>query len=305
MTRPVCAVFAYGHFGCAGIAALLRAGAYIPLVFSHADNPADTCWWPSVQDLCATHQIPVLLDAALDPHSAAVARIAHLRPDYLFSFYYKHLISAEVLALGRLGAYNLHGSLLPKFRGRAPINWQLVQGERRSGLTLHEMVARADAGRIASQEEVAVDPDQDAFGLTQQLLDLAPGFLDRALAPIVAGRPALRAQDLSQGSVFGGRRPSDGAIVWSQSARQVHNLVRAVAPPWPGAFTHRNGERLTVNRTRVACEHGSFAPPGTVLEDGSIACGDGAIEATALFNAWAQPQQLAPGTQLSTNNGVS
>ena len=305
MSRPVCVVFAYGHFGHAGIAALRRAGAYLPLVLSHADNPADNCWWPSVHSACATAGIPVLLDAELKTGSAALARIAQLRPDYLFSFYYKHLLGAEVLAIGRRGAYNLHGSLLPKYRGRAPINWQLVHGESESGLTLHEMVPRADAGRIVLSSRVAVDPDQDAYGLTQQLLDLAPAFLDRALAGLFSGHARLRTQDLSQGSVFPGRRPQDGMIDWHAPARTVHNLVRAVAPPWPGAFTRYQDQRLMVLSTRVVQEHGVFAPAGTVLGDGTIACGDGTIEPIGIFDATAQPQQLIPGTTLSTTHGVS
>jgi UDP-4-amino-4-deoxy-L-arabinose formyltransferase/UDP-glucuronic acid dehydrogenase (UDP-4-keto-hexauronic acid decarboxylating) len=305
VTRPVCVALAYGHFGCAGITALLRAGAYLPLVLSHGDQGDDNRWWPSVERLCHRHGIPVLLDQALSPGSAAYARVRDLAPDYLFSFYYKHLVGAEALQLASRGAYNLHGSLLPAYRGRAPINWQLVHGERRSGLTLHEMVVRADAGRIASQTAVAVAGDQDAYGLTQQLLAAAPAFLARALGAIFAGRARLRAQDLSQGAAFPGRRPEDGRIDWRSSARRIHDLVRAVAPPWPGAFTYRGQERLLVNSARIARERGTLAPPGTVLADHSISCGEGALAPDALFNAFAQPQQLAPGTRLSITNGAS
>jgi UDP-4-amino-4-deoxy-L-arabinose formyltransferase / UDP-glucuronic acid dehydrogenase (UDP-4-keto-hexauronic acid decarboxylating) len=305
VTRPVCVALAYGHFGCAGVAALLRAGAYLPLVLSHGDHGDDNRWWPSVERLCHRHGIPVLLDCTLTPGAAAYARLRDLAPDYLFSFYYKNLIGAEALKLSARGAYNLHGSLLPAYRGRAPINWQLVHGASRSGLTLHEMVVRADAGRIIGQTAVAVAPDQDAYGLTQQLLAVAPAFLDQALGAIFAGRARPRAQDLSQGEVFPGRRPEDGRIDWRQSARQVHNLVRAVAPPWPGAFTFHGAERLSVNATRVEREDGALAPPGTVLSDRTISCGAGSVRPEALFNAFAQPQQLAPGTRLSTTNGAS
>jgi UDP-4-amino-4-deoxy-L-arabinose formyltransferase/UDP-glucuronic acid dehydrogenase (UDP-4-keto-hexauronic acid decarboxylating) len=305
VTGPVCVVMAYGHFGCAGITALLRAGAYLPLVLSHADNGDDNRWWPSVERLCHQHGIPVLLDCPLRPGSAAFARLRDLAPDYLFSFYYKNLIGAEALALAGRGAYNLHGSLLPAYRGRAPINWQLVHGERRSGLTLHEMVVRADAGRIISQTAVEVDPDQDAYGLTQQLLAAAPAFLGQALTLIFTGRARPRVQDLGRGAAFPGRRPEDGRIDWRLGARQIHNLVRAVAPPWPGAFTYHGAERLLVNATRVAREDGTLAPPGTVLGDRTISCGTGSIAPGALFNAFAQPQQLAPGTRLSITNGAS
>ncbi len=305
MSAPVCVALAYGHFGCAGITALLKAGAYLPLVLSHRDNPDDNCWWPSVEQLCRRHGIPVLLDAALTPDSAAFARARDLAPDFLFSFYYKHLIQAEALNLAGRGAYNLHGSLLPAFRGRAPINWQLVHGCRRSGLTLHEMVVRADAGRIVGQTAVEVGADQDAYGLTQQLLAAAPAFLVRTIRSLFAGTARAVVQDLAQGSVYPGRRPEDGRIDWRKSARSIHDLVRAVAPPWPGAFTYFGNERLLVNAARVCREAGRLAEPGTVLSDRSISCGVGALAPTALFNAWSQPQQLSPGTRLSIPNGVS
>jgi methionyl-tRNA formyltransferase len=273
MTSAV--VYAYHGFGVCGLESLVRQGVCIRQVVSHRDHPGERCWWRSVAERCRDLAIPCELDADLrDP--ATVARLTALRPDLILSCYYRSLIPMTLLA-APLGAWNLHGSLLPRFRGRAPINWQLVHGEPRAGLTLHRMLQRADAGDILAQIAVDVHPDQDAFGLAQQLLAVCPAFLDTSLADLLAGRATPWPQDEAQATVFPGRRPEDGRIDWTLPARRIHNLVRAVAPPWPGAFTICRGERLIIRRSAVADEGVVHGEPGRVLTDGSIACGHGRL----------------------------
>lgn len=146
-------VFAYHDIGCAGIEALIDAGYSIQAVFTHADDPAENHFYASVAQLCARRGIPVHA-----PHDAGhplwVERIRALDPDFIFSFYYRNLLPADVLGCARSGAYNLHGSLLPRYRGRAPVNWVLVNGERETGVTLHRMVERPDAGPIVARKSV-------------------------------------------------------------------------------------------------------------------------------------------------------
>lgn len=298
MTAPVCVVLGYSHFGCAGLDAVLAAGGQVALALSHHDNPADNRWWPSFAERCAALGIPVLLDADLSAQAPTVVRIAALKPDFILSFTFKHLVGEHVLGLAGRGAYNLHPSLLPHYRGRAPLNWQLLHGEPRVGMTLHRMVARADAGDIVAQQAIDVGPDEDVYAVTQRLLAVAPAMLVSALRAVFAGTAQHRPQDISAGSVFGGRKPEDGEIDWSRPARAVHNLVRAVAPPWPGAFTWLDDERLLIHRTWVADEAGRHGRPGTVLGDGSVACGAGRLTPIALFNTRAQPQTLPPGAIL-------
>jgi UDP-4-amino-4-deoxy-L-arabinose formyltransferase/UDP-glucuronic acid dehydrogenase (UDP-4-keto-hexauronic acid decarboxylating) len=296
VTRAV--VYAYHGFGVCALESLVRQGVDVVQVVSHRDQPGERCWWPAVAAWCEAHAVPCLLDPDLgDP--AVVARLQALAPDLVLSAYFRALLPDTVLA-APLGAWNLHGSLLPRFRGRAPINWQLVHGERRSGLTLHRMVRRADAGEILAQVAVDVHPDQDAFGLTRQLLAVTPDLLDRALADLLAGRARPVAQDDRAATVFPGRRPGDGRIDWSWPARRIHNLVRAVAPPWPGAFAFSGAERLLVRRTAVADEDGQAALPGTVLADGSIACAAGRLWILdAAHGDDDAPVLLAPGLRLS------
>jgi methionyl-tRNA formyltransferase len=298
VTAPACVVLGYGHFGCVGLEAALAAGARVPLALSHHDNPADDRWWPSFAERCAADAIPVLLDADLAAGSGACARIAALAPDFILSFTFKQLVGGHLLALAGRGGYNLHPSLLPRYRGRAPLNWQLLHGESRVGMTLHRMVERADAGDIVAQEAIEVGPDEDILTVTRRLLARAPAMLERALRELFAGTARHRQQDLAAGSVFGGRRPADGEIDWTRPARAVHNLVRAVAPPWPGAFTWLEGERLLLARSAVAADDGRHGAPGTVLGDGSIACGGGRLTPIALFNSRSRPQTLQPGAIL-------
>jgi methionyl-tRNA formyltransferase len=174
----------------------------------------------------------------------------------------------------------MHGSLLPKYRGRAPVNWAIIHGETETGATLHEMVEKPDAGRIVDQEAVGILPDELAVDVFGKVAGAAERVLRRSLPKLVDGSAVLRAQDLSRGGYFGGRRPEDGRIDWSVPAKRVHDLVRAVAPPYPGAFTEVEGMRLRVLRTRRGAKK-SGAPAAAFLcaEGGRChaVCADGEV----------------------------
>jgi methionyl-tRNA formyltransferase len=294
-SRPTAVLFGYALFGCTALAALQRAGIHVVMVMTHADRPDENCWWPSLERTAIADGIVVVCDADLTPGSSISVRIAELKPDFIISSFFRDMLGDHVLNMARRGAWNLHPSLLPAYRGRAPINWQLVHGQRRTGLTLHRMVRRADAGGIIAQEAIDIAPDQDAYGLTCQLLELAHPMLDRAFAELVAGTAIERTQMLTQGSVFGRRRPEDGRIDWRHSARQIHNLVRAVAPPWPGAFTGDSTARLIIARTRVVEENGHHGEPGTVLPGNVVVCGTGLLGVVTAITAGALISTLSLG----------
>jgi methionyl-tRNA formyltransferase len=266
-------VFAYHDVGVRCLRALLEAGVRVPLVVTHRDDPAEGRWFDSVAALARSRGIETLED----PDAAEVQRrLQSLQPDFIFSFYYRRMLPAEWLAAAKRGGYNMHGSLLPKYRGRSPVNWAVLHGERETGATLHEMTAKPDAGRIVDQERVPIGADDSAIEVMRRVTDAAEALLRRSIAPLRAGTARLREQDLAAGSYFGGRKPEDGRIDWSKSAREIHNLVRAVAPPYPGAFT----DRLRILKTRI--EPGLRAPQGLAgpyRSNGQwfAACGDGAV----------------------------
>jgi methionyl-tRNA formyltransferase len=264
-TRAV--VFAYHDVGVRCLRALIEHGVEVELIVTHADDPKENVWFPSVSTLARSLGIDVLLDppaVQLPPHT-----------DFIFSFYYRRMLPASVLERGQRGAYNMHGSLLPKYRGRAPVNWAVLHGETQTGATLHEMTEKPDAGRIVDQEPVLIGPDELAIDVFRKVSIAAELVMRRSIGPLIAGRATPTPQDLSKGSYFGGRKPEDGRIDWSKPARDIHNLVRAVAPPYPGAFD----DKLKVNRTRLEEERAGPAKIGPYEDNGEwfAVCGDGKV----------------------------
>jgi len=248
MTRAV--VFAYHNVGVRCLRVLLAHGVDIPLVVTHANSPGETIWFGSVAATAAEYGIATVTPD--DPNAAdLVERIAALAPDFLFSFYYRKMLQAPLLRVAQRGALNMHGSLLPKYRGRAPVNWAIVHGERATGATLHYMTEKPDDGDIVAQTPVPILPDDTAREVFDKVTVAAEITLDRVLPALIAGTAPRVPQDLASCRYFGGRRPEDGAIDWTRDAASIHNLVRAVAPPYPGAFTTVGGVTARMLRTRV------------------------------------------------------
>jgi len=244
------AVFAYSDTGYECLKFLFERGRDVAMVVTHADDPGETRWYGSVAELARNRGLePVVAD---DPKSLAVfARIEAARPDLLFSFYYRGILPDRLLAMPRLGAFNVHGSLLPKYRGRAPVNWAVLNGETVTGATLHAMTSKPDAGDIVDQEEVPIGPDDTAGEVQSRVTAAAVKILERRLDELEAGTVPRRAQDESQATTFGRRRPEDGRIAWTRTAQEVHDLVRAVTHPFPGAFTDIFGGKTYLWKTRL------------------------------------------------------
>jgi methionyl-tRNA formyltransferase len=278
--NSVCVLFAYHEMGYACMEELLRMGAPVAALVSHRDDPREEIWWRSCAELAQRHGVPVLYPEKID--AQWTARISAMKPAVIYSFYYRYLLSESVLALAPRGAYNMHGSLLPKYRGRAPVNWMIVNGEREAGVTLHHMVARADAGDIVAQRSVAIDDSDTALTLYRKLVPLGAALIREYHPLIAAGIAPHHRQDISQGSYFGRRRPEDGRIDWHWPARRIFNLVRAVTHPYPGAFCHVDGRRMLVWESRIASETGSRGAPGEIVGEGpggalEVAAGEGSV----------------------------
>jgi len=271
-------VFAYAEMGCAGVSALLKAGFEIEAIFTHTDSSSESQVFDSVARLAAGHGIPVHAPEEIN-HPLWIERIRALEPDYIFSFYYRALLSDDILASAKQGAFNLHGSLLPKYRGRAPLNWVLVNGETETGVTLHRMVKRADAGDIVTQQRVAIDEQDDALTLHRKLVACATELLDAALPAMKRGDIMAQPQDECAATLVGRRTPEDGRIFWENSAQQINNLVRAVTWPWPGAFAFAGTSKFIIWKGRVHRD-APAARAGTVISTNPlmVACGEGALE---------------------------
>lgn len=245
-------VFAYHNVGVRCLRVLLDAGVEVKLVVTHTDNPNEVIWFDSVARLAAERGLPCVTPG--DPnHDEVLARLRALSPDFLFSFYYRQMLGAPLLSVPRRGAYNMHGSLLPRFRGRAPVNWAVLRGERETGATLHVMEVKPDHGPIVDQCAVPILVDDNARQVFDKVTLAAEILLARALPHLIAGTATLTPQVHLPGQYFGGRQPEDGRIPATANARQIHDLVRAVAPPeYPGAFFDATGHRVLVARTLPA-----------------------------------------------------
>ncbi len=274
-------VLAYHNVGCEGLSALLRHGFEVEAVFTHKDDPNENIWFDSVAELAAKNNIPVYAPDDIN-HPLWVERIRELAPDVLFSFYYRNLVCREILDIPGAGSMNLHGSLLPKYRGRVPVNWVLLNGEKETGVTLHHMTAKPDAGDIVAQSAVGITDDDTAPTLFAKLVVAAHELLDETLPAIRDGKATRTPQDHQAATYFGGRRPEDGAIDWHRPAEEVRNLVRAVAAPYPGAFTYAGNRKCTIWSCTVV-EGRKATVPGMVssIEPFVVECDTGALEVTS------------------------
>lgn len=273
--RKRAVVFGYHNVGVRCLKVLLAGGVDVALVVTHEDSASENIWFESVISLCQAEGIPYVTPAdAKSPE--LLAQVQAAKPDLMFSFYYRHMLPAALLEVAP--AFNMHGSLLPEYRGRAPVNWAVLHGATVTGATLHEMTVKPDAGAIVAQMEVPILPDDTAHEVFGKVQVAAEQALWRVLPSLLDGSAPRLHNDLTQGCYFGGRTPEDGRIDWSWPAQHIYNLHRAVAPPYPGAFTDIDGVRYVIQRARLAGNVvGLSLPAGLAVVDNRIfgVCGDG------------------------------
>lgn len=238
------AVFGYHEIGYVCLEELVNFGAEIICIFTHQDDPGEEIWFREPATIAVANNIPVYTPETLKDE-AWIELLKSLSPDIIFSFYYRNMIPKEILDIPKVGAFNLHGSLLPKFRGRAPVNWVLIAGEKETGVTLHYMVEKPDAGDIIAQKACEITFDDTAYTVFMKMADAArllmtevlPQFRDNTFKGVPQAGPS---------SYFGGRKPEDGIISWEKDALAIYNLTRAVTHPYPGAFTYLDGKKFYV-----------------------------------------------------------
>ena len=232
----------YSEVGYECLSLLLSRGDNIVALITHEDNPNEKIWFKTPAAAVREHNtrtgqtIPVFTPESINTPEWLARIRDEIRPDLILSVYYRNMIAERILALPRLGAYNMHGSLLPKYRGRAPINWAVLHGEPRIGMTLHKMVKRADAGDIVDQESIAISPRDTAEQAFRKVLPCARAVLARQIDALLANTAPLTPQDESQATYFGGRKPDDGRVDFAKTSAEIFNLIRAVTDPYPGAF---------------------------------------------------------------------
>lgn len=292
--RPGIVVFAYSEVGYRCLKVLIDLGANVRGVFSYDDDPGENAWFRSVKELALSGGIPAFTTRGLrDP--GTVELIENLEPELMFSFYYRDMIPQRILDIPRLGAFNMHGSLLPRYRGRACVNWAIIHGETETGATLHWMTSRPDDGDIVDQERVPITGTDTAMDVMLKVAEAAERLIARNLPLLERGEAPRIPQDHPKASYFGGRRPEDGRIDWNASAMDICNLVRAVTRPYPGAFTFLDGEKVFIWKATPLNEN-SGAAPGTVISRDPlvIAAGEGSVRVEEKSQAAGDRKSLNP-----------
>ena len=283
-------VCAYHNVGYRCLEELLRQGADIRLIFTHEDSPTEEIWFESVRELADRHGIPYVTTDINLPENRE--RIREIDPNFLLSFYYRNMIKPQVLELARRGALNLHGSYLPKYRGRVPVNWAVINGETETGATLHYMVEKPDAGDIVDREKVSIEFTDTSLDVFNKVTAAAVTVIGRSWPRLVAGTAPRIPMDLREGNYCSGRKPADGLIDWTKSAVQIYNLIRGVTHPYPGAFSFLDGKKVIVWSAWPVEGSGE---PGMIVSTSPllVGTGDGLLEITTL--------QIEEGEELATS----
>jgi len=299
--RPRILFFGYSEVGHDCLSLLLERGEQVVALVTHQDQPGEKIWFRTPALAAQERGVPVFTPENINTPEWRT-RVAELQPDLILSVYYRQMIGTRILGLARLGAWNIHGSLLPRYRGRAPINWAVLHGESRIGMTLHRMINRADAGAIVDQEGVDLGPRDTAEQAFRKVLPCARRILARQIDALLAGTAPETPQDEALATTFSGRRPGDGRINWRQPSAVIFNLIRAVTDPFPGAFTDVGLARLMVWWAEPAPRPPgtAAAAPGSVLAPDPllVATGDGALLLTRTEWRGAPVPALAAGIVL-------
>ena len=259
---------------------LIDAGCDLVGVYTQPDRPkgrGKQMAAPPVKELARQHGIPVYQPQKLR-QPEVVAELEALAPDLIVVVAYGQILPQSVLDIPTHGCINVHASLLPSYRGAAPINKAIIDGATETGITTMYMDVGLDTGDMLVKKTLAIGAEETAGELHDRLAILGREAMEETLRQLCAGTLQREIQDDAQSSYAPMMKKEDGRIDWSRSAQEVHNQVRGL-DPWPGAYTSLDGELLKLARTTP--QDNGDAPPGTVIaadRDGvRIACGNGSL----------------------------
>ena len=301
-----------GQFGCDSLNWLVRCEHELVQVVTQPARPAgrgrktvDT----AIAALAKRLQVPLCESADVNEPDF-VSQIRRLGPDVILVIAFGQKIGPSLLETPNCRVVNLHGSLLPSYRGAAPINWAIINGETRTGITVIEINQQWDAGNILGQLATDINPDETAGELHDRMAAMGPELLASVLRQIAEGTDRPIRQDDTLKSSAPKLRKADGAIRWDQPAEQIHNQVHGMWP-WPGAFCQLKqadksaAERLTIGRARIVTSPGACTDePGTLTSDLSIVCGSDRLLPIQLrpdggklmdFSSFTNGRRLQPG----------
>jgi methionyl-tRNA formyltransferase len=234
-------------------------------VVAHPLDPEDGVRYESVHNFCVLNSINVIRGKATNEKVKTF--VAQCKADLIWVTDYRYLLPLDVLQYSNKGAINFHPSLLPAYRGRAPLNWAIINGEVKTGLTAHFIDEGTDTGDIIIQESIDILPYEDIGDILKKLYPLYTSFTDRVISYVLKGKVPRMPQDDRFASTFPARKPEDGKINWSLTSNSILNLIRGVTKPYPGAFTHLGEEKIFFWKAKTLCEERvQKKKPGVILE---------------------------------------
>lgn len=241
----------------------------IPAVFTQPDKPAGRgkhLHESPVKAVALEHGLPVHQPAKIRINEDVRAIFEDISPDACVVVAYGKILPPWMLAIPRLGCINVHASLLPRYRGAAPINWAIANGERETGVTIMQMDVGMDTGPMLAQDSISIGDNETAPELSRRLAELGAGLLSETLSRLERGDLRSRPQDDHEASYAPSLKREDGLINWRMEASAIANRVRAFQP-WPGTYTHFRGTRFMIWRARSASSNSVAVvdEPGTVL----------------------------------------
>ena len=268
-------------FAVPSLRRLLADGHEIAAVYTQPDKPKNRgmrLTASPVKLVAMEHQIPVVQPQRLrDP--GVLEELSAFQPELIVVAAYGKLLPREVIDLPPLGCINVHSSLLPKYRGAAPINWAVLNGEEETGVTIMEIAEALDAGDMLAQERTPIDPEESVETLHDRLAELGAALLSRTVSEIAAGTAVRTPQDDSQSTYAPMLSRELSPIVWTKRAREIHNQIRGLLP-WPTATMELDGRTIKVYQSEETGQKTGQAPGTPVGEDASgllMACGDGTL----------------------------
>lgn len=257
-------IFAYHDIGCIGLLSLIRSGYKILSVITHNDQKNENIFFSSVKNIALKKNIPVFISETINT-SMWIEYFKKLEPDVIFSFYYRNILCSEILKIPKFGAFNLHGSLLPKYRGCCPLNWSIIRGEHQTGVTLHRMTEKIDHGPIISQIKININKLENAISLHKRICYAAYNMLNKILPVILKKNFCETPQNCHDASYFRKRSPEDGLINWDQSAKKIYNFIRGLTKPWPGAFSYFNNKKIIFWKSKIIKKNYDI-DPGLIIQ---------------------------------------
>ena len=274
-------LFAYHEIGYLCLDHLLKSGDNVVALFTHAPNPKENIWFKTPDVLAKKYNIPVYYDADLNSPEVKKLILEKLCPDVVFSLSFRQKIPNFIINYPKLGAFNMHGAYLPKYRGCVPLNWALVKGEKSTGVTIHYLADKFDTGAIVAQHKIPITKSDDINSLYRKFHRVGLELFKKTWPKIKSSKIKTIPQDPAQASYFGKRKPEDGLINWqTMSSEEIYNLIRAVTKPYPGAFTILDGKKIILWHAKIRNKNPKNLKPGEHFEQNGllfIGCSDGKV----------------------------